>query len=430
MSLELHKDCRRRLVEELSAALSGIFVKNGRFLDFDSVRCLSGIDSILPGGKLRETLAQYIGELPFSNFVQGALSTELYKTQQYIAQNEPVALSETDNYHDLAKGAERLVEQFASLPWKYTMTAALPFGISDFFLRTVGQVDISMGIKIVISDEQFASQYPLPNSSAPTPFRWLTLMELMGEHYAWEPDKAYLQVEVSGFVPIFGSSTPLDDGIDYMKSFFGLGIALHIFKFEKRFGEAPPKQELWVHRMPNDTWEFERSVDLDRSVSDVLHNLAPEDFGGAIDYEPRRSLALHSLEQMRSVFSFEPRSSRLLLAAQWLFDSYSVSNAILALVQATVVLEILLGDKAVSDVIGLGELLRNRCAYLISRTHAEREVLLQDFRRIYDVRSHIVHAGKKRLNMEEWQLLMRLRWICQRVIQEEVRLFADHVSGV
>jgi hypothetical protein len=58
-------------------------------------------------------------------------------------------------------------------------------------------------------------------------------------------------------------------------------------------------------------------------------------------------------------------------------------------------MEILLGDKAASDLMGLGELLRNRCAYLISRNHAEREEILQDFKEIYAVRSHIVHAGKK-----------------------------------
>jgi hypothetical protein len=39
--------------------------------------------------------------------------------------------------------------------------------------------------------------------------------------------------------------------------------------------------------------------------------------------------------------------------------------------------------------------------------------------------SHIVHAGKKRLDLNEWQLFSQLRWICQRVIQEESRLLAE-----
>jgi hypothetical protein len=118
----------------------------------------------------------------------------------------------------------------------------------------------------------------------------------------------------------------------------------------------------------------------------------------------------------------------LLLAAQWLFDSYCGSNELLSFVQGAVVLETLLGDKAISDTIGLGDLLGNRCAYLISKTLEEREMILRDFRSIYDVRSKIVHAGKKRLNREQRMLFEKLQWICHRAIQKEVELFQAPVA--
>ena len=85
-------------------------------------------------------------------------------------------------------------------------------------------------------------------------------------------------------------------------------------------------------------------------------------------------------------------------------------------------MEILLGDKAASDLMGLGELLRNRCAYLISRSHEEREEVLKNFQKVYAVRSHIVHAGKKKLDTNEQVLFANLKWMCHRVIQEEVKL--------
>ena len=128
---------------------------------------------------------------------------------------------------------------------------------------------------------------------------------------------------------------------------------------------------------------------------------------------------------MTSVFSAVPSPRRILLAAQWLFDSYGGTDEMLSFVQAAVVLEILLGDKAVSDVVGLGELLRNRCAYLISRSQVQREEILSEFPRIYAVRSKIVHEGKKRLNQEEWRLFSRLRWMFARVIQSEVQLLSQ-----
>lgn len=91
-------------------------------------------------------------------------------------------------------------------------------------------------------------------------------------------------------------------------------------------------------------------------------------------------------------------------------------------VQTMVVLEILLGEKDRSNELGLGELLRNRCAYLIGKTRDERSKILEEFNSIYAVRSHIVHRGKSRLTPDERVLFHRLRWMCRRVIQEELNL--------
>jgi len=101
---------------------------------------------------------------------------------------------------------------------------------------------------------------------------------------------------------------------------------------------------------------------------------------------------------------------------------------LLSFVQTTVALEILLGEKQISDLMGLGELLRNRCAYLIGRTHRQREKILNDFKKIYDVRSKIVHRGKSKLNINERVLFSRLQWMCRRVIQEEIDLLAKDIE--
>ena len=85
-------------------------------------------------------------------------------------------------------------------------------------------------------------------------------------------------------------------------------------------------------------------------------------------------------------------------------------------------LEILLGDKQVSDLVGLGELLGNRCAFLVGRSRTQRDKILADFRRIYDTRSRIVHSGQNRLTAKEEDDLWTLRWLCSRVVQEEMRL--------
>lgn len=125
---------------------------------------------------------------------------------------------------------------------------------------------------------------------------------------------------------------------------------------------------------------------------------------------------------MGIAFSAGPTADQIVIASQWLFDSYATRDELLSFVQSMVVLEILLGDKKTSDAIGVGELIRNRFAYLIGTNQKERTELMDDFNKIYRVRSQIVHSGKHRLTLEERMLFSRLRWMCLRLITKELEL--------
>src|SRR4051812_9420658 len=102
--------------------------------------------------------------------------------------------------------------------------------------------------------------------------------------------------------------------------------------------------------------------------------------------------------------------------------TYMSRNETLAFVQAMVAMEILLGGKKTTDMVGIGELLSNRCAYLIGDSQADREQVLADFRALYKVRSDIVHSGKSRLSHSERLKFDRLLYICGRSIMEEINL--------
>ncbi|WP_156455720.1 MULTISPECIES: HEPN domain-containing protein [Stenotrophomonas] len=116
------------------------------------------------------------------------------------------------------------------------------------------------------------------------------------------------------------------------------------------------------------------------------------------------------------------RHAGLVLGAKWLLDSYLGNDRILSYVQATVALETLLGDKAESDVVGIGALLANRCAYMLATSVVERRELLSSIKEIYRVRSKIVHEGQSRLAESQQYRLNQLRRICGRVIEHETKL--------
>ena len=103
-----------------------------------------------------------------------------------------------------------------------------------------------------------------------------------------------------------------------------------------------------------------RSYTLVPSKSLAIHPF----FAEKIPPEHRPKWALKDLTDIGAVMTRHVEDDRLLRAAQWLFDSYAATNPLLAFVQATTSLEILLGDKMLSDLVGLGALLGNRCAFL------------------------------------------------------------------
>src|SRR3546814_7463247 len=85
-------------------------------------------------------------------------------------------------------------------------------------------------------------------------------------------------------------------------------------------------------------------------------------------------------------------------------------------------IEILCGEHADTSKVSLGELLGNRLAYLIGRSHADREKVLRDFRDIYSLRSRILHHGKHRFSLEERAHLWELRGFYERALEAEAKM--------
>ena len=158
--------------------------------------------------------------------------------------------------------------------------------------------------------------------------------------------------------------------------------------------------------------EYKRQIDgkekFDLDFSRFLSGIKlGEMFDGAND-ERKKELTKLILDEMTAVFSAGGKAETIALAAEWLLDSYTGRDDRLNYIQSIVVLEVLLGDKAASDEVGLGQLLRNRCAYMLGRNRDDRDSLMKEFYEIYKIRSQIVHRGKARLNFKEQVLFMSL----------------------
>jgi Apea-like HEPN len=184
--------------------------------------------------------------------------------------------------------------------------------------------------------------------------------------------------------------------------------------------------QCFIHRRISNGWKFEREYKLDASLSETWKRLKLDDIGGVLNSEEKKTDWIEDrLRLIRAVFD-KPVASKIMLPSEWFLDSCGGAHRLFSFVQTAIVLEILLGEKARSDLLGLGELLGNRCAYLIAKSHEEREYILKIFREFYDVRSQIVHKGKPQLGLREGYLLHQLQEVCRRVISREIELIEQN----
>jgi hypothetical protein len=274
----------------------------------------------------------------------------------------------------------------------------------------------------VRASEEFAQEFPLL-SGIQRRDDWLHrtgLLSMMGP-VEWDASRMYLQVETLGYMGRWVATYTEESFVALIKSALGTSVALRILEPGASYMSTTFKCSAYVHESVNDNWEIIDKVELDEQLSSAISNLKVDSLNGTLTSDEEKSQYMMYSLGLLSKVTKSASAERLLLASKWLFESHAGRDELLSFIQAAVALEIVLGDKETSDAVGLSALLRNRCAYLIGNTHAQRETILKDFADIYEVRSRIVHRGKDRLRLNERGLMRKLRWMVNRVIQEEIK---------
>jgi hypothetical protein len=427
MPLQLHEQCKVRLVEVLTKALAEVQAENGMFIDRSTAGVIVAGDAILPRtGKLHEKLLSYIDDFPLTEFVIQTLGRELWELDRYDRERTSVMLPEIEGYTDTAQLAARLVGSFNSLPWTYELTFPLPEHISTLVPSTVMELPLASNVRLVRPSDEFTKLFSLKteHERRQERLRGGTLIALMTGPPEWDNQSLYLQILAEGFVGQYGGTATATGAERLVRAFCGLGIAERLFDFKHRYSQSAVKSYYYAHRRAEDgTWIPESRIEVEDATARGLQGIELHTLDGRLDSDEKKyGWAFHRLRNIAIALSAGPKAEQIILASQWLFDSYTSRDLLLSFVQSMVVLEILLGDKKTSDIIGIGELMRNRFAYLIGTNQQERTALMDEFNKIYYVRSQIVHSGKHRLTLEERMLFSRLRWMCQRLIDKELEL--------
>ena len=427
MSIGLHPNCLSNLKAKLEAALDGVIITNNMFLDRGSLGSFLALESSLPSSKdFKLKLESYISESPIYDFLFGQLSRELYETQKFASNTPTIHLIDITTYSNKQDVSRRLIDSFESLPWDYVFTFALNAEISKHIMQP--ELQLTGDIKLIRPSEDFKNRFSL-KSGIPGRDRWLHgsgFYGLLGTPAEWDANLAYIQISRKGYVGKFLTTTPEYSAIEEFKSILGLAIAIRAFEVRYSSSSTTSKERIYIHQNNDNSFQIVDNAELDEAVSKTISELRVDDLNGKLTTDEKKSFFVDNrLNFLAKALVRESGKERLLLSGKWIFDSYCGQNELLSFIQTMVALEILLGDKAVSDLIGLTELLRNRCAYLIGKSYQQREDILKDFKDIYEIRSKIVHRGKGRLTKDERNLFHKLQWMVNRVIQEEIELIAE-----
>lgn len=430
MGLDLHPACRSRLVEKLADEVPTLKVMNGMFLDYATTSGLSKLDKILPeSSAFQNRINRIVSDEPVSDFVADRLAEQLDQTQQYDADLKRQPLVELEEFQNAAGVASELVDEFESLPWSYACFVRLPFELSESFRPALNSTafELSDQLSLVEPDDDHSFRFPDPPNHSSGKSLW-GLGDLSNP-VEWSQKCLYVRGDVSGYIGFYANTAPLENFNLLVRALCGFGLATRLFRIRGVHYGTPRETKIVVFRKAGRRWSAQKNHSFSEEFSHNFESLDLGDILADYDEQTQKYLIRSELQNFALVFREPKRNESLIRAGQWLFDSYCGKNELLGFVQATVALEILLGDKATSDLIGLGELLRNRCAYLIGRTRTQRDEVLSDFDRIYNTRSKIVHRGKNRLTSSERDDLWTLRWMCSRVIQEEVKLIVEEAKA-
>ena len=163
--------------------------------------------------------------------------------------------------------------------------------------------------------------------------------------------------------------------------------------------------------LPMEICRLLESHAFDQNNSDIKLIIAQNQIDTVIKTMLNDSALLHSTELAEA--------KRIKAAIIWAFDSYINDNQTMSFIQNCIGLEALYGDE--DDQENLTKTLSDRCAYLISNNIKGRKAVREKFRKLYSIRSKIIHGNATTLAESENDFLRWGNSILQYSITKEIK---------
>ncbi len=360
----------------------------------------------------RDTFKGLLGTIGILYTIEDVLKSKFQEYKWNLEDDKLTLISQAIRREKFADLVESIVEEVLSYPHHYEIFVRLPRIKYDREIISMGEY-----VKIIQGTSRELTNYPKPSmDELPPPF------------LLWQDEYSYLSAIVSGYDNSFGGSNFQTLVEDKIYSSLGLLLALGVLSvgsenynntlFESILGSARMLKVPTYDLNSKDGISFNRIINLPTTATAFIERLEPQ-------------LNFHDkFLTVESIFDFNwfldehgTIAKEILSAARWYFNSLIEPNHTQSYIQASVGLEILLGQP--NQHQNIVERLADRYAYLVGTSRLTRDKLRHHFISLYKTRSRIIHGGKIVLPASESGQLKFIQVALQNVLDIEASKFVD-----
>jgi hypothetical protein len=325
-----------------------------------------------------------------SEFARTRIHTKVLQSGYSPDDDHVVDLRSIDGFTDHLALAKYVVDELKTLPWSYQILVRGPAYVKAGSSRNPLKVKISDQLNLVSSD--IIKKTLSFSSGNPDIDDWMWKSSLPREKRKLAEQWLYFVFNYTGYISPGQGSKISGMLTDELRAFYGRCLAHGL-----------------LHPYGSHREDAIALIILGASADGIIVPLGTmdSDVRGATSFYTSGNLgrAFRSSEKLQAALSpiqstFScGNSARLKTAAMWLLRAHMSQKPIDKVLESAITLEVLLGDREMSDKIGLTKLMANRCAYALGKSQRDRADIIQFFLDFYRLRSDVVHTG--RLNMDE-----------------------------
>ncbi len=417
MTIKLSREVENELVVKIAEGIDNTVPKFDMFTPTDAEWATPLVSLLTEDAKMK--LEKCCGEHGMRSFIYHEMIDIFHDAELGVKLTPGSPINRLIQFSRPIEVAKRIVAKLKSLPIRYRATVALPSCFSQHILGKVEPTtQLTPEIMLVMGG---ALPSPLPvhaETDRRDRYMFLDYKADKTSRYIDE-NLFYLSMVTLGYATQ-SSSTIMGRGVeDSIKAFLGAAIASDLVEFGWDI-ETSWKPFIMMHNESGDR-KLLATEKLEQELLDNEMSISTRYF--AEKHQSNIASAFNRyLKDISAIYRPDQDCRKLFTACIWYYRASVSRRPLDKLLEATIAIEVMLGDRMASEGVGLSNLLGNRCAFLLGKSSDQRRRIMELFKRIYELRSNIVHEGRHSLQTGDQKTVSDAVTLCGSIIKKELSI--------